>query len=407
MNKNTVVFIIVLIMALMTASCKKNSPASPVEATPTMSMATQTAIALLTAGPSAQATATARAQQTANAQSTLTAMATLFTATTTPTITPTTGPITIDAQLDGNDQSDGMEGYGYVYVRDSNNNSITNAVVTFRDITNATRVNVPLYGGNYYRFEYAGFVPGSVYEIDVFVNGVTYTAASALPGPAQLDPEGNLLSWQHGGNYNFIFIDDPSNQGIYSQSDSGTISSRSVDISSVYSVSGQYGKFGVNVNLQNYAYGNTVFAGASSNSSIELTYRCSWDVFVTAGSQVAGTPTPINTPSLLINANWQAGKSSGAITATGYTEVRNSNYWQVSNATVTVRDLTNLTLFTSAYNGSNYGVQNPVYVPGDNYEFDVFFNGITYSASCKAPGRWISPLIAIPFYFKIAGMKTM
>jgi hypothetical protein len=376
----------ILVFIIMMFGCKKNPPSSP-SGNSTPSGATQTAIALLTAGPSAQATATAQAQLTADEHTTETAIATLWTATATATITPTNTPIAIYANFEGDDQAGGIYSYAYIYVRDANGNAIINAGVIIKNITNATRTNVP-YNGNYYYIQNLSYIPGNTYEVDVCVNGVTYTAQSVAPGPAQLDPGGSIVSWPSSVSDDHIYVYNPDGTLAFSQSDSGNNNNnKTVDISSVYPSSGQFGEYSVSAELDEYYYNyQGAFAGASQNSYIDTKYNVSWDVFVTSGSTVAGTPTPTNTPSVIIHAYIEGDDQADGMSAYEYVDVNDANNNAITGAVVTIKDITNASQANAVYNGGDYRVQNPQYVPGDNYEVDVCIGNITYTAQVAAPG---------------------
>ena len=393
--KKITALLVILLITISVVSCKKSiAPTFPVETTPTQAAATRTAIALLTAGPSAQATATAQAQLTVNAQATLTAVAAHWTpsstatATNSATVTPTLLAVRINAYLEGDDQLGGMHSTQYVSVVDMNYNNVADASVIIKNLTASTQVTA-VYNGSYYLVNSPAYSPGALYEVDVNINGSAYTARAVAPGPASIDTQGNMVSWVSTGNNNSVTVDNPDSTQAFSQIDTGASnSSHSADISNVYAGSGQYGLYSVDLSLDNFFRNSpVVFAGSSSNSSIEIYYACSWDVVVSPGTQVAGTPTPTSTPVLRISANIQAVDLAGAITASEYVRVTDGGFNNISSAVVTIKDLTNATQAAAPYFGfSQYQVSAPVYVPGDLLEIDVYYNGVTYSSQSTAPG---------------------
>jgi len=364
----------VIVLSNVIVSCSKKKTSSP-------------------SSPGEQETATAPAGATLTPVLSMPPTATITrTATITPTATvaPTNTAVVIYAYLEVNDDINGIYADEEIVVKDNNNNPITTAGVTIKDISQLSQINVPYYP-NYdeYYVESPAVNPGDMYEVDVCVNGVTYSAQSVMPGPAQIDAEGNTVSWQSKCYSDSVTVYNPDGTQAFNQSDSGSDNNpTSADISSVYATSGQYGEYTVDVQLEDsYSESNGAFTGTSQNSYINLNYGTAWSVYVEPGSQNAGTPTSTPTPVIQIYANIYGNDQEGGMSANEYVYVFDGAGNAITNAAITIKDLTAATQAGAPNNGgSYYYVQNPAYIPGDNYEVDVLYKGITYTAHSVAPG---------------------
>jgi|GEM_PF-1438328 hypothetical protein len=346
----------------------------------------------------AAATATAAAQQTAKAQVTAIIVTPSITLTPTntliPTLTPTATPegippatpLYIYANIYHYDYDSGSEAYCYVNVRDKNSIDVTNARVTVKNVTKAVQFNVPYINTDEtYNLDPIndGGAPGDNYEVDVYAGGVTYTAQAALPGNTQLDPDGNIFSWQYSTN-GYFDIYDPSGNNIYSKSLSGN----SADISSAYPASGVYGVYNINLSL----YNNSSFTGGVLNYNyLNVDYNTEWDVEVILDSKfINAIPTPVAaTVALTIQASIVFYDLDGGSYIDNMVQISDKDGVTVTNAGVTIKNITHVSQANVPYNtsrGGYYKTSSEInYNHGDIYEVDVCYQGITYTARAAAP----------------------
>ncbi|MGD0566545.1 MAG: hypothetical protein ABSA34_04345, partial [Candidatus Goldiibacteriota bacterium] len=196
--------------------------------------------------------------------------------TTTPTIAV---PIVISAYI-GNNYIFADNAWGLTYdvsVVDASGNTITNADVTVKNVTNVWQYQVPYNTSTttYHIDDITGttiqYNPGNTYEVDVYAAGVTYTAQAVAPGGDNLSSDCNTIYWQYDGNNDSVEVDDPSGNAVFTANDPGL--DYSVNISSAFSVAGDYTAY---IWLVNDYTG--VFSGSSPNSSIWVEFDDAWDI---------------------------------------------------------------------------------------------------------------------------------
>jgi hypothetical protein len=387
------------IEALNTFEAKQTATAAAIEtayihATQTvvagLPQATQTAIANVNAAATVNASVTAAAQKTAAARATvfIVTPANTFTATQTPTpaaaISSPVLPLYISSYIYLYDTAGGNSMYSSLNVSDYNNNYITNAYVTLKNLTNSGTVVLPYSGhsGSYSTDSYLDFTPGDVYQLQVYAGGVTYTASAAVQG-TDISSDGNTLTWS-GNAGAYVYVDDPLGTSIFSQNVSGN----SVDISPYY-LPGDYGTYNVDVSVDT----KTAIAGASSYSSLSIYYNTGWDVEVEAVSSSAQpTSTPVPTAGISINAAIAANDLEGGVSTNVRVNINITNGGTVRDGTVTIKDLTASTSVSCTYNSGEgyYETSELAYTAGHVYEADVSVNGSTYTAKLTAPAANIS-----------------
>ncbi len=342
------------------------------------------------------ATATVAAQKTANAlvtaivvtpSYTYTPAATMSptnTCTPTPSSTPAPLPITINAYIYVDDYET-PDFYYNVTINDANLVPITNAVITVKNTTKSIQFPATCVNGNY-----SGIInntdPGNSVEMDVYFGGVTYTAGSVLPGGAQLDPDGNMVTWQYGGDTNQVSILDPGGNNIFNQYVSGA----NIDISSDYPGPGVSGQYSVDLDITKSVSFN---GGVTPGGNLQLEYDTSWDVNVILDSKYplpTPTPAPATTAPAILAEIFSSDIESGVVVQ-DIINITDSSGNAVTNAGVTVKNITAGTQVNAVYSvvdmyDSGYYVNSGANcVPGNTYEVDVCVNGITYTAQATAP----------------------
>src|ERR1035437_2991069 len=176
--------VIILLFMVFFGCMKQSSPVAPVidgtyTATPTI-----TRTGAITTTPSISATFSITMTTTITATITATSTQTP-TFTVTPTFTATSTAVTISAYIDGFDTGGGMDITYDISIVDAGGNTITDAGVTVKNVSTAWQFTVPYNASttSYNIEDPTGatiqYTPGSVYEIDVYSNGITYTAQSA------------------------------------------------------------------------------------------------------------------------------------------------------------------------------------------------------------------------------------
>jgi hypothetical protein len=187
-------------------------------------------------------------------------------------------PIVISAYIGSNYISaDNAWGVTYdVSLVDANGNTITNADVTVKNVTNTWQYQVAYDASttSYHIDDTTGtiqYIPGNTYEVDVTAGGVTYIAQSVAPGNDSMSTDSNTISWQYDGNNDSFEADNPDGSVALSASDPGL--DYNIDISSIYTVSGDYLIYLWLVNSY-----TGVFAGSSPNSNIWVEYDDGWDI---------------------------------------------------------------------------------------------------------------------------------
>jgi hypothetical protein len=302
----------------------------------------------------------------------------------TPSTTPAPMPITIYANMYYYDNESPDWSYN-LSIDDAGYNSISNAIVTLKNITKSQKFIATCSNGNY-SGSVSGIDPGNTVEMDVYFSGVTYTASGVMPGGSQLSPDGNTLTWLYGGDANHVSINDPSDNNIYSQDATGN----GQDISTYYPLPGVSGEYSVDLDISK----NLTFSGgASSYSSFHLDCDTSWDVDVILDSKYAvPTPTPLPTitaPSIM--AQIISSDLEGGINVQDMVMVTDSDGNAVTNAGVTIKNITAGTQVHAVYNimddydAGYYVLSGANCIPGNTYEFDVCVNSITYTAQVTAP----------------------
>ncbi len=281
-NKTVIVcFVILGLFCLVFFGCvKQNSPGSPGEAstaTPVNNF-TKTITPTSSISPTFSITKTITVTPTITLTSTITDTFTQTpTSTVTPTFTATSTALTIGASIDGFDTGSGWDITYDVSVNDAGGNAITNAAVTVKNITHPWQYTVTYNPSTstYNIEDTAGttlqYTSGDVYEIDVYANGVNYTAQAAAPGNGSLSADCNTVSWQYDGNNDSLEVDNPSSAAVLARSDPGL--DFNTDISSVYTDTGDYSIYLWLVNSY-----NGVYAGSSAASYIWVEYDVGWDV---------------------------------------------------------------------------------------------------------------------------------
>jgi len=413
--KKVLIPLFILLVFLMSFGCKSNSPTSPAAtiagtdtptvdrtATKIVEIATaRLAITLTyieTAGSTvqAQATATVAAQKTAKAQQTIIVVTPSITETPlltytpqfTPSITPVGTlppmPLRISASLNIDDYEGGVWLDAYINIYDAANSRLTNAIVTVKNITKGRSVNIPVETayGDYYAYYPDNGANGDYYEVDVYFNGVTYTASAAMPGNVQINPAGSLVFWQNSAS-SYVYVYDPASNEVFNKSFSGN----SADISSAYAAYVLYGEYQVDLRLSNTG----VFSGGTLGSSqLNLSYYTGWLVDVSPGMQsVLPTPTPPPpVTAITINAVLFEADLEGGLTDQYGIRVIDVNRNPVNNAGIVIKNLSNATQVNAVYNASNNDYEGSlgiVYAPGNIYEVDVSLDGIVYTAQAAAP----------------------
>ena len=179
-------------------------------------------------------------------------------------------------------------------------------------------------------------------------------------------------------------------QALQQSFNGNAVANNSINLGGIFDASGQLGKYSVNASLYDYS----AFVTASSSGQCSMTYSAGWDIFVSPGSRTVQTPTPTpvptNTPGIMINAQINGNDDQGGMYSYNYVYVRSSDYnHNITNAVVTLKDITAVSEFNAALDGSNYYSQYPAYVPGDLYEVDVCVDGVTYTAriACRVRRR--------------------
>jgi hypothetical protein len=359
--------------------------------------ATLTFIATAGATVQAAATATVVAQKTAKALQTVVVVTPSITETPTitytPSITPTITPIgtlppmpiSIYADVSIDDYMYGPSCSSSINVYDANYSKISNASVKVRDITKGIGGNA-LFDSRWstynYNFDSSSINAGDNFEVDVYFNGLTYTAQVIMPGNVQINAAGNVISWQNSDSA-YIDVYDPGSNDIYSQNVTGT----SVDISSAYSLSALFGTYQTDVSITN---SSTFTGGTLGSNQLSAYYYTGWTVDILPGSKsVEPTPTPAPPiTSITISAFLNEMDIEGGITQQNNVSVSDMNGNMITNAEVVIKNLSNATQVNAIYNYSNSDYEttaNIVYAPGNLYEADVTVDGILYTAQVTAP----------------------
>lgn len=381
-----------------TATPTVNKTATKVAAISTMQVAvTLTYIASAGSIVQAEATSTAAAQKTAKAQQTVFVVTPSITETPSLTYTPTQRPtatqvgtlpampLSINASIYIDDYGSGPSGSVYIQVTDANYIAVPNADVKFKNITKGTNaVSLSYDVSNYYGYQiyYNDFnVQGNTLEVDVYYNGVTYTAQGIVP-EAQINSDGSIISWQNSASGN-VYVSDPLGNNIYSQTTQGN----SVNISSVYSLSGLFGEYQADLSISN----SSNFTGGSlGNKQMYISYYAGWTVEILPGTRTL-LPTPTPYPpitNITINAMLSECDLEGGLSQMNYVMVYDMNENEITNAGVIFKNLSNASQVNAVYNSSDSQykpVSDITYIPGNIYEVDVSVDGVVYTAQATAP----------------------